>query len=319
MRFYIGVDGGGTKTQLALFDDKKVMLDSVKVSGSNHENLKGSYSEAVDIIMSGLNLLLSANGLTYNDITETLMGLAGVDHPYQHDALEKIFRERGLDRFRLYNDGFIVTKAGLPDGIGIGYNCGTGTCCNSIAPDGKMLQIGGFGELSGDCGNGEWIARSVYNKMYDEICLGRKKTIMTDAFFDRTELPNTREGLLSAIAMLDDEETSGELVRLLIDLFFEGLSAGDAAADEICEEMSERGADFICAHLKFQNFIGDTVPVVLSGSIHTKLPSEKYLERLEKKCMERSEGKKLVFIRLDLPPVTGCINWMLEEMDSEGK
>ena len=233
MRYYIGVDGGGTKTQLALFDENGNMLDSVKVSGSNHENLAGSFAEAADVIMSGLNLLLTANGLKYADITETLMGLAGVDHPYQHDALETIFRQRGLERFRLYNDGFIVTKAGLPDGVGIGYNCGTGTCCNSIDSDGKMLQIGGFGALSDDVGNGEWIAQKVFNKLYDEICLGLSHTCMTDDFFAKTEIERSREGLLGSIRMLDDEDTAGEMVRLLIDVFFDGLNRGDKAAEMI--------------------------------------------------------------------------------------
>ena len=313
MSYYIGVDGGGTKTQLALFDENKNMIDSVKVAGSNHENLSGSYTEAADIIMSGLNLLLSANKLSYDDITETLMGLAGVDHPYQHDALAEIFTQRGLSRFRIYNDGFIVTKAGLPDGVGVGYNCGTGTCCNSIDSDGNMLQIGGFGELSDDTGNGEWIAKRVFRRIYDEICLGLSHTAMSDGFFTRTELPRTREGLLSSIAMLDDEETAGEMTRLLIDLFFDALNAGDAAAEAINEEMSERGSDYICAHLKFQHFDGDTVRVVLSGSMHTKLPSDKYIELLAEKCREKSGGRALEFIKLDKSPVTGCINWMLEE------
>lgn len=313
MSFYIGVDGGGTKTEIALFDEKKNMIDRVKVAGSNHENLPGSFSQAVDIIMSGMNLLLEANRKSYEEIDGVLMGLAGVDHPYQHDALAQIFAERGLKRFRIYNDGFIVTKAGLPDGVGIGYNCGTGTCCNSIAPDGSMLQLGGFGLLSDDVGNGEWIARKAFNKIYDEICLGLRPTAMTDAFFERTGLVRSREGLLSSIAMFDDEETVGEFTRMLIDVFFDALNAGDAAADGICEEMSERGSDLICAHLRYQTFPDDTVSVVLSGSMHTKLPNGRYIERLEEKCRAKAGGKQLVFVKLDRPPVTGCINWMLEK------
>ena len=36
MAYYIGVDGGGTKTMYALFNEKKEMLSSVKTGGSNH-------------------------------------------------------------------------------------------------------------------------------------------------------------------------------------------------------------------------------------------------------------------------------------------
>ena len=52
--------------------------------------------------------------------------------------------------------------------------------------------------------------------------------------------------------------------------------------------------------------------VVLSGSIHTKLPSDIY-KNLLKERTEAISGRKFKFITLDVPPVTGCINWMLEE------
>lgn len=312
MRYYIGVDGGGTKTEIALFDENKNLLDSVKVAGSNHENLSGSFAEAADIIMSGINLLLESNHLTYDGIAEILMGLAGIDHPYQHDALYAILESRGLRNFRIYNDGFIITKAGLPNGVGIGYNCGTGTCCNSIDARGEMLQIGGFSELSDDKGNGHWIANRVFNKIYDDICLNLRHTGMTNAFCKKTEIEPTRDGLLSTIANFEQEDTADDFIRLLIDLFFDALNSGDSAAEAICDEMAERGAEYICAHLEKQMFSGDTVAVVLSGSMHTKLPSERYIARLEEKCAANSHGKKLVFSKLTRPPVVGCINWMLE-------
>ena len=46
MKYFIGVDGGGTKTQYALFDENKNMLSTVKTDGSNHENLEGAIPEA---------------------------------------------------------------------------------------------------------------------------------------------------------------------------------------------------------------------------------------------------------------------------------
>lgn len=313
MHYYIGVDGGGTKTELALFDENKNILDSVKVAGSNHENLAGSFEEAADIIMSGLSLLLSSANLSFRDIEGILMGLAGIDHPYQHDALSEILTRRGLMNFRIYNDGFIVTKAGLANGVGIGYNCGTGTCCNSIDSDGKMLQIGGFSELSNDMGNGHWIATCVFQKLYDDLCLGLYHTKMSEIFCYRSGISKDAEGLLSTLSAFDEEDSAEEMIRLLIDVFFAALNEGDNSAEEICDRMAERGAEYICTHLRRQNFKGETVHIVLSGSIHTKLPSDRYIEKLKQKCAELSGGRSLEFIRLNKPPVIGCINWLLEK------
>lgn len=309
MKYYIGVDGGGTKTAYALFDENKNCLKSVKTEGSNHENLEGSYTEAAQIIMKGITTLIGEAGLELSDISGILMGLAGMDHDYQHDILCGLLTEMGLRDFRIYNDGFIVTKAGSPDGTGIGYNCGTGTCCNSIASDGKMLQVGGFGELSGDMGNGMWIAMRTFRLVYDEICLKKRRTVLTPLLCKLFNVEGTRDGLLSLIARL--EEQQGEFIMGLIDIFFEALNVGDESALELCEEMAQRGSDYIAAHTFLQSFEGETINVVLSGSIHTKLPSGVYIEMLKKYSREKS-GRTLNFIILDTAPVTGCINWLLE-------
>lgn len=310
MSYYIGVDGGGTKTAYALFDENKNMLSMVKTVGSNHENLEGSFDEATDIIMEGINDLLKENNLTVDDIDGILMGLAGIDHQFQHDATAKLLSEKGLKNFRIYNDGFIVTKAGSPDGTGIGYNCGTGTCCNSIDSDGKMLQVAGFGVISGDTGNGYWIAQETFASIYKEICLKAHKTLMTEIFCKKVNINPTAEELLPCITKFESEEAEQYCIYLT-DTFFEAANKGDKAALEITEKMAEAGSDCICAHLKMQNFKEETVNVVLSGSMNVKMPNEIYINLLKEKCAAKS-GRKLNFIKLTAPPVTGCINWLLE-------
>ena len=64
MACYIGVDGGGTKTHYALFDEQKTMLADCKTAGSNHENLEGGFDETVDILWQGLTALTAKAGMT---------------------------------------------------------------------------------------------------------------------------------------------------------------------------------------------------------------------------------------------------------------
>ena len=158
MSFYIGVDGGGTKTYYALFDEKKNIIADFKTAGSNHENLGGSFDEAADILWDGVHGLLEKAGKTLEDVDFSLMGLAGVDHPFQHDAIYSRLETKGLRRFEIFNDGFIVVKAGSISGAAIGLNNGTGTCCNAVDSTGRMLQLAGLGDYSGDMGNGRLLA-----------------------------------------------------------------------------------------------------------------------------------------------------------------
>ena len=311
MKFYIGVDGGGTKTAFALFDENKNMLELHEGPASNHENMEGSFPQAADIITAGVDALLEKTGKTRDDITGMLMGLAGIDHPYQHDAMCEELTKRGLKDFRIYNDGFIVIKAGGKAGAGIGYNCGTGTCCNSIDGRGEMLQIGGFDRLSGDKGNGHWVANETFRIVYDDVCLGKRESKITKMLTEKLGIKD-RDTLLDSIQIIEDEEKSEAFIRVLIGSFFEAANAGDEAALEVIEEMAQRGADFIGGHIKKMQFDEETVNVVLSGSMHTKLPSDIYINRMSELLHERT-NKKFNFIKLTAAPVTGCINWLLED------
>lgn len=314
MSFYIGVDGGGTKTYYALFNENKEIVADFKTPGSNHENLEGSFDEAVEIIWGGIEGVLKEAGKTLADVDFTLMGLAGVDHPFQHDALYERLAAKGLKNFEIFNDGFIVVKAGSISGAAIGLNNGTGTCCNAIDSTGKMLQLAGLGEFSGDMGNGHWIATMAYQAIYDDVYLGIRETAMTGLYYNRFDL-HTREDFLAAVSAFETEDAEDH-IRALIDCFFETLDDGDEAAMLILEQMSERSARLIAAHANQLRFDGEEVEVVLSGSILTKLPSKKYLDAIREKVAKYSD-RKFCFIKLDVPPVMGCVNWIMQDYIEE--
>ncbi len=311
MKYYIGVDGGGTKTAFALFDENKNVVAELETEGSNHENLEGSFPEAAGIIAGGVKALVERASITLEQVDGILMGLAGIDHPYQHDAMVAELEKLGVTGCRIYNDGFIVIKAGVGKGAGIGYNCGTGTCCNSIDSLGNMLQIGGFDVLSGDKGNGHWVGSQAFRIMYDELCLGKGKSLVTKIMGEKTGICS-RTTLLDTISILESEEQGEQFLRILITSFFEAANSDDEAAMAVIEEMAQRGTDFICGHVNSMTFNDEVINVVLSGSIHTKLPSQKYTDRMAELVAEKT-GKSFNFIKLDKAPVTGCVNWLLED------
>ncbi|MBR5442492.1 MAG: hypothetical protein IKV44_06025 [Clostridia bacterium] len=310
MKFYIGVDGGGTKTAYALFDENKNVIAEHEGPASNHENMEGSFPEAAGIIADGVKTVAAKGNVELADVSGMLMGLAGIDHPYQHDAMQEELGKLGVTGARIYNDGFIVIKAGVGAGAGIGYNCGTGTCCNSLDTNGNMLQIGGFDVLSGDKGNGHWVGNQAFRIMYDQLCLGKGKSMITDLMGEKAGIKD-RETLLDSIAVLEGDDGEAFLRKLIVS-FFEAANNEDAAALAVIEEMAQRGADYICGHVNAMTFDCDVINVVLSGSVHTKLPSHKYTDRMAELVAERT-GRKFSFIKLDCAPVMGCINWLLED------
>lgn len=306
MAYYIGVDGGGTKTAYALFDEKKNLLAEVTGPGSNHEGMRGSFGEAADILCRGIDELLTPHGLSYDDITESLMGLAGMDHPFQHEAMLRELADRGITRVRVVNDGFIVVKAGIGAGAGIGYNCGTGTCCNSVDSRGALRQIGGLGSLTGDVGGGWWVANETFRMVYDELGLKKYQSTVTAALGEEYGI-KTLEDWMAAGGKLRDESFRRRLIQLL----FTAAEEGDEGARSVVEVMAARGADFLAGHVRRGAFYEDVIPVVLSGSIHVKTQNDYYIKRLGELATAQT-GRTFRFTKLTCAPVWGCIHWLLE-------
>ncbi len=310
MKYYIGVDGGGTKTAFALFDENKNMLETVTGAGSNHENLDTSFDGASDIIMAGLNALCEKAGIALADVSFTLMGLAGIDHEYQYDIMCDMLRKKGLANFEVFNDGFIVVKAGASGKSAIGYNCGTGVCCNGIGIDGKRLQLAGLGDFSGDISGGGNIVVEAFRLVYNELFLGLEKTLITEMVMNEYSF-KTREEVLGLIEKIEGED-GGDYIRTMVGFFFEAVKQGDKPAMEYCDRMATRGAQLIAALSGQLDFGGNEIEVVLSGSINVKLDNKYYLDALLSKA-EALSGKKLKFIKLNAMPVTGCINWIMQD------
>ena len=310
MKYYIGVDGGGTKTAFALFDENKNMLASVTGPGSNHENIDTAFEGASDIIMEGLRSLCEKAGIALSDVSFSLMGLAGIDHEYQYDIMCDMLRKKGLDNFEVFNDGFIVVKAGATGKSAIGYNCGTGVCCNGIDVDGKRMQLAGLGDFSGDISGGGNIVIEAFRLVYNELFLGLEKTLITEMVMNEYGF-RSREEVLGLIEKIEGEN-GDDYIRTMVAFFFEADKQGDKPATEYCDRMATRGAQLIAALANQMNFGGDEIEVVLSGSINVKLDNKYYLDSLLAKA-ESLSGKKLKFIKLNAMPVTGCINWIMQD------
>jgi N-acetylglucosamine kinase-like BadF-type ATPase len=308
MSYYIGVDGGGTKTVFLLFDENGNSLQMLRGLGSNHENLSGGFEEAGNRIFDGVQKLLKEQSLTLNQVDGFCMGLAGLDHEWQHQEMEKRLKAFGIEHPVLMNDGYLPVYAGTQNGIGIGYNAGTGNCCNAVDKTGKSIQLGGLGDYTGDLGNGPWIAEAVYRAIYETLYLDKPDTMLKQKYFDVFSL-NSREEFLASVSLLEGKNRKKNL-PIVISLFFDALNQSDLTAQKIAEEMAQNASDRIAALARQLDFGSEPVEVVLSGSIHTKLPSGRYVERVTNLACQKSK-KKLSCKILSEEPVTGCVMRLL--------
>lgn len=303
MNYKIGVDGGGTKTEYALFSDSSTPLFTYIGDRSNHEVMDGGIPTAAKTIFSGILQLLALAGLTLTDVDSVAMGLAGMDHPHQIREMKAQLLHLGIQDLFICNDGFLVIKAGSPTGYGIGYNAGTGTCYNAITHSGAMIQLGGLADFSGDVGNANWNAVRTFRAVYDDRILHTGKTMLTDAYYEAFHITNEAEFINSVenLQKIQDENTVPILNRIL----FECVQKKDAAACRILEEITDRSSDFISCLARNFPKSEEPLPVILSGSVHQKQDCSRYAQALKEKSQAKSQRQLNVHI-LDCHPVIGA-------------
>ncbi len=156
-RFYCGVDGGGTKTRVALFDDQGRRLGITR-SGPTSLTLRGE--QAWHVILDALRELNAAAGLPADNFTTTHfgIGLAGANNAEQRARFIDAAPDVGA--LNMATDAYIAALGahnGAPGAIVI---VGTGSVGYRFEPAGGSHFVGGWGFPIGDEGSGAWLGRA---------------------------------------------------------------------------------------------------------------------------------------------------------------
>lgn len=158
MTYFIGIDGGGTKTVGVLTDREGRILIRVQGSASNPNDRPPE--ESVAILTSLVHTLLDKAGLTEADLPRISCfgGIAGgINHRQTLlDGLHATLPALGALDIR--SDVHILLTGEIPEGDGACVICGTGSAC-FLRKNGELIRIGGWGYLLDSGGSGYDIGR----------------------------------------------------------------------------------------------------------------------------------------------------------------
>jgi N-acetylglucosamine kinase-like BadF-type ATPase len=156
----LAIDGGGSKTDVALVAADGSLLASARGGASNHQVV--GRDAALATLTSLVRDVAAQVGLAAGVpvAAHTSACLAGADLPDEEDELTAVVEAQGWSATAtVVNDTFAVLRAGLDDDVpgrrsGIGVVCGQGTNCAGVAPDGRSFRFVALGAISGDWGGG---------------------------------------------------------------------------------------------------------------------------------------------------------------------
>src|SRR5256886_300398 len=158
MAYYLGVDGGASKTAALVTDETGKSLGTGIAGPSNH--LRVGIETAPRNIERAVNKAVVAADVATREIHWAYCGIAGADPPaHRQEVVDSlsIFFPRG--NFTVDNDARIALTGAIGFGGGVVVIAGTGSVAYGRNAEGAEARAGGWGPIIGDEGSGYGIAR----------------------------------------------------------------------------------------------------------------------------------------------------------------
>ncbi len=251
--FFLGIDGGGTKTFFALADKSGQVLRSICLGPCNPVDI--GFPKAEAIFTSGLEYC--CKGISYAKVS-LFGGISGGNVGSNQQILQDFFHKFHLNRVELGNDARSLIAAGLGKNDGLTMIIGTGSIVYA-QKDGELSQFGGFGYLFDRSGNGYAMGRdAVFAAFADEDHSG-PSTILTKKIAERCGVTATRN-----LTHFYDEGKS--YIASFSDLVPQAYREGDRVAARILEKnVSEIARYLDVAACRFAP--DQPLPVILAGGL----------------------------------------------------
>ncbi|HVT44570.1 MAG TPA: BadF/BadG/BcrA/BcrD ATPase family protein [Thermoanaerobaculia bacterium] len=257
---FLGIDGGGSKTEAVVVDEQMTTLGHGRAGPSNH--LRVGIREASGNLGIAIHDAVRSAGLTTLDIRYAYGGIAGNDHPRHRqkiiEALRVFFPKQN---FTVDTDARIALTAGIGSGVGIVIISGTGSVAYGRNRDNREARAGGWGPTIGDEGSGYAIARdglSAVARAWD----GRgPSTILTELICTRHDMCEPQDLPYFVYAPSTHADDIAEYCRLVV----EAASKGDQVAIEILEREAEELGITVLAVARELDLLAEEFPVAWVG------------------------------------------------------
>lgn len=258
---WLGVDGGGTKTEALLVSDQRVM-GYARGGPANHQGI--GLEAAVLEIWRTISQALEVAGVAIDAVDAAVLGLAGADFPEDVAALsEGLASYFARSRFRVVNDAEIALAAGTSKGYGIAAVAGTGGNVFGVNPTGMSRQVGGLGYEYGDYGSGIDIVRDVLHAAFRSAEKRGEKTLLEQMVLRMLGLPD-----YSALSRaLYFKEIPDVALIVMAPLCFQAAAQGDAVSIGILERQGQAIAESVVGCARLLDMASMPLDVVMAGSL----------------------------------------------------
>jgi glucosamine kinase len=306
VRFFLGIDGGGTRTRAFLTEasGQRGGWGEAGLSNPNHATAGEAEANLEEAIAAACRKAQAER----TDCVSVFVGMAGVTTEEGRRRTAEVVRQCGLNHARIGvdHDIRIALAGGLGGRPGIALIVGTGSSCYGRTSDGRTWQTGGWEALISDEGSGFWMGREAIGasaRMAD----GRQgASSLGTQVFAWLEIDQVAD----LLPRIHDRGLSRSEIAAFAPRVVELAQAGDAAALNILE----RGA-FLLAEMVAANHrrlpTGPHPDVVITGGLGTA-------GTLYRQKLEEALRSQLPTVQVNPPLLTPALGAALLAMEQTG-
>lgn len=205
MPYYLGLDGGGTKTTCAVGDESQSLATTI--AGPSNIVRVGE-QQTRESLHQAVRQACAAAGITAAQIARTCIGGSGAARPELAEIVRRILAEILSGPVDVVGDMQIALEAAYGEGPGVIVIAGTGSIAYGRNPQGKTLRAGGWGFVVGDEGSAHWIGRAAVSAVL------RAADEMDTNFGSETDHPSLSASLLKpwGVSSISDLARAGNAI-----------------------------------------------------------------------------------------------------------
>lgn len=158
MNFYVGVDGGGTKTAVLCMNERgettaRAIFGPFNITSVGREGLRRVMDEILGFICAQGNCL------------RLCIGAAGAGSAALGREVAAVMADYPNIPYELVGDYEVARCGALGGRPGVALVAGTGSVCSGVNAAGETFRVGGWGHLIGDGGSGYALGRDALREL----------------------------------------------------------------------------------------------------------------------------------------------------------
>ena len=305
MRYYMGIDGGGTKTVCLLSEENGTIIGT-GVAGPSNYHVVG-IDQTQTAIHTCINEAIAQSGRRIIEIQGITLGMAGIDRPEDHQLINRILKALTIE-FRYINtenDAAIALAGATVGRPGIVIISGTGSICFGINSRGQRARAGGWGPILGDEGSGYDIGRrAMIAALRDNDGRG-PTTILKEILLEHLKLPVIE----SLVKLVHEHNMPRHEIASLARLVVSAADKGDYVAQAILTYAGQELATGATTVIRKLNMELGQFDICLAGgtfrdkglidlTIRQRMAEVAPLAKVISSCFEPVVGALLLSLRL---------------------